>query len=101
MRDAIADNGEAESLSWEQRKQLILQQMEQESFDAESFVANLPHCHEDGETPELFVERLIDEMESRQREVQEFIVFSIEQSQTGDGQLADWRRRDRRDCRQR
>ncbi len=47
-------------LSWEQRKQLIIQQMEEDSFDAESFVANMPYQSDDErETPELFVERLL------------------------------------------
>lgn len=35
---ATKDSGAADALSWEQRKELILRQMEEESFDADAFV---------------------------------------------------------------
>ena len=88
VQESIAANGEVESLSWEQRKQLILQQMEQESFDAESFVARLPSTTEARETPALFVERLMGELEARRREVVELRDALDDQSHAGDGQQA-------------
>jgi hypothetical protein len=88
VRESIADNRELESLSWEERKQLMIEQMEQESFDAESLVPNLPDSPEGPETPELFVRRVMDELEVRRQEVEELRTLLDHQAQTGDGQLA-------------
>lgn len=88
VRESIADNRELESLSWEERKQLILEQMERETFDAESFVSSLPYSPEGHETPELLVERMIGELESRRREVEELRALLDQQSQADDSQRA-------------
>lgn len=89
VRNAISDTGAAETMSWEQRKQLMIQQMEQESFDAESFVANMPYqSDEERETPEQFVERLIQELEMRNQEIQELHRLLQEQAEIRDRQLA-------------
>jgi hypothetical protein len=89
VRKAITNTGAAQAMSWEQRKQLIIRQLEEESFDAESFVANMPYQSEDErETPELFLQRLIRELETRNQEVQDLRHLLDQQSETRQGQIA-------------
>lgn len=89
VRNAISDTGAAQALSWEQRKQLILQQMEEECFDADEFVANMSCQSQDPrETPEMFLERLVRDLESRNQEIQELRHLLEQQSQTHSGQIA-------------
>jgi hypothetical protein len=65
-----ASSGCNEALSWEERKKLILQQMEEETFDADDFVSSLEI--ESGEAladPIEYVHQLSDELESRDTEL--------------------------------
>ena len=70
---ASADAAEAsEVFSWEERKRLILMQMEEDSFDADHFAASLSIEIESGrETPATFIERLRLEIETRDQEIAE------------------------------
>ena len=89
VRETICKGEAAEALTWDQRKQLILQQLEEESFDAESFAANMSYEGQDSqETPEQYLERLVAELNSRNQEVQELRHLLEHQSQTRDGQYA-------------
>jgi hypothetical protein len=89
VRETICTGEAAEALTWDQRKQLILQQLEEESFDAESFVANMSYEGQDGqETPEQYLERLVTELHARNQEVQELRHLLDHQSQARDGQYA-------------
>ncbi|TWU36074.1 coiled-coil domain-containing protein [Novipirellula artificiosorum] len=77
VNSATSDSNEA--LSWEQRKQLILRQMEEDTFDAESFINNTIAKHldesdeDDGESwmidPADYVEQMHDELEHRMEEL--------------------------------
>ncbi len=89
VRETISNTEAVEALSWNQRKELILQQLEEECFDAESFVSNMAYQREgDQETPELYLERLVRELESRNQEIQELRHLLDSQSKTHDGQFA-------------
>lgn len=59
---SMADSRE-ESLTWEQRKEKILQQMENETFDADSFVQNLQSESASDEDPASIVNRLFDSLQ--------------------------------------
>ena len=74
VRKTVSTTGSSSSdaLSWEERKQLILQQMEEDSFDAESFVSGLQQ--DNGEQSEPldplgYVEKLHGELEAKQHEL--------------------------------
>lgn len=61
-----------EMLSWEERKRLILLQMEEDSFDANQFAASLSSEIKSGkETPGAFIDRLRLEIEQRDDEIAE------------------------------
>lgn len=66
-----------ETLSWEERKQMILNQMEADSFDAESFIADLgvsradEALDPDALDPIRYVQQLQTELNRREEELQE------------------------------
>ncbi len=73
----------AEMLSWEERKQLILLQMEEDSFDANQFAASLKNEIESGkETPGAFIDRLRLEIEQRDDEIAELRNLLDQQAET-------------------
>ncbi|WP_146394527.1 hypothetical protein [Planctomycetes bacterium CA13] len=67
-----------ESLSWEERKQLILRQMEEDSFDADDFISNTieQHLKDDAaaentiDDPVAYVNDLNEELSRRTRELE-------------------------------
>ncbi len=61
----------AETLSWEERKQLILQQMEQDAFCADQFVQSLRQEHQDlaTENPASLLDELRVEMDRHAEEL--------------------------------
>lgn len=95
VRQVVSTNGSDsnEVLSWEDRKQLILEQMEADTFDAETFVAELQsETVDDSEGPVEFVsrlsaelKRLAGELAKREDEVHELRCLLDDQSQTCDG----------------
>tara|TARA_R110002049_G_scaffold27321_3_gene94429 strand:+ start:69900 stop:70823 length:924 start_codon:yes stop_codon:yes gene_type:complete len=85
-----------ETLSWEERKQLMLRQMEEDSFDAEAFVSSLNETESD-ETidPIEYVRQMQDELdrrdvelEDRSQQIRELQHLLDSQSETRDGGLA-------------
>ncbi len=60
---ACSDSGTSDALSWEDRKKLILQQMEEGSYDAEGFADHFESDEADSSDPVRFVEQLQDELE--------------------------------------
>jgi DNA repair exonuclease SbcCD ATPase subunit len=91
-----ASSGCNDALSWEDRKKLILQQMEEEAFDADTFVSSLQgESEEASENPSEFVRRLSAELESRcaelarrDEELQELRHLLDQQSGTREGGIA-------------
>ena len=92
-----ADNSSSdETLSWEERKELMLRQMEEDSFDAESFIDSLNTADE--ETPldpvqyvkqlQEELDRRGEELEDRQNQIHELQHLLDQQSETRDGGLA-------------
>jgi len=92
-------NGEAaasETLSWEDRKQIILRQMEQESFDAEAFAQSLGQDSPSGELdPREYVEQLHceilrrdEDLEQRKEQIRELQCLLDQQSETRAGGIA-------------
>ena len=96
-------SGSSDALSWDQRKRLILEQMEDDSFDAESFVAALREESEDDdeedfddiENPAEFVQHLLNELErannevvKKDEEIHEYRALVQAQSETREGGLA-------------
>ena len=77
-----------ETLSWAERKQLILQQMEAETFDAEEFVESLGDeivtQSSDSDDPVEYVNRLNDELARREEEIRELQHLLEQQSETRD-----------------
>lgn len=72
-----------EMFSWEERKRLILLQMEEDSFDANQFAASLSHEIESGkETPDAFIDRLRLEIEHRDEEIAELRHLLAQQAET-------------------
>ena len=72
-----------EMFSWEERKRLILLQMEEDSFDANQFAASLGNEIELGkETPEAFIDRLRLEIEHRDEEIAELRHLLDQQTET-------------------
>jgi hypothetical protein len=76
-----ASTSSNESLSWEARKELILQQMEDESFDAEAFIETLTPDKTDECDPLTYVQQLHEEIEGLEAEIQELQCFREQQSQ--------------------
>ena len=68
---SAAAAGSKESLSWEARKELILQQMEDETFDAEAFIETLNPETTDACDPVAHVQQLHEELEYLEAELQE------------------------------
>ncbi len=95
---ACADSGSNDALSWEDRKRQILEQMEDDAFDAESFVSDLQQDAGDDGQPldaEGYLdqlhseqERLRDELNRRDDEVQELRHLLEQQSGTREGGVA-------------
>jgi hypothetical protein len=94
-------SGGSDALSWEDRKKLILKQLEDESFDAESFVASIQDesVDEDDdaemEDPAEFVQHLYNELErrnveitKRDEEIHEYRCLIQAKSETREGGLA-------------
>jgi len=77
------DSQEAsEILPWEERKRLILQQMEEDSFDADQFASSLEsEIQTSKETPSAFIERLRSEIECRDQEIVELRNLLDQQSE--------------------
>ena len=72
-----------EMLSWEERKRLILLQMEEDSFDANQFAASLSSEIKSGkETPAAFIDRLRAEIEHRDEEIAELRNLLDRQAET-------------------
>ena len=72
-----------EMLSWEERKRLILLQMEEDSFDANQFAASLSDEIKSGkETPGAFIDRLRLEIEHRDEEIAELRNLLAQQAET-------------------
>ena len=72
-----------EMLSWEERKRLILLQMEEDSFDANQFAASLSDEIKSGkETPGAFIDRLRLEIEHRDEEIAELRNLLDQQAET-------------------
>ncbi|TWT49096.1 hypothetical protein Pla22_42880 [Rubripirellula amarantea] len=76
VNQAVATNqsGSVDALSWEERKQLILRQMEEDTFDAERFVESLSGGTDGAEeaepkTAEELISDLIDQLEQSEREL--------------------------------
>jgi predicted nucleic acid-binding Zn-ribbon protein len=98
VRQVVSTNGSDSNgaLCWEDRKQLILQQMEEDTFDADAFVADLQSdSADDLEGPIEFVERLSSELErlaaelaKREDEAHELRCLLDDQSETRDGGIA-------------
>ncbi len=87
IRKAVAtDDVVNETLSWAERKSLILQQMEEDSFDAPSFVDSLQEGvvvgPNDDENPVSYVQRLNDELARREAKVGELQHLLEQQSET-------------------
>ncbi|MEM8670844.1 MAG: hypothetical protein AAGG48_25170 [Planctomycetota bacterium] len=87
----------ADALTWEERKQLILQQMEQDSFSAEQFVSSLQQEKQQlaEEDPSSLLDELRSEMEQhaeelarRDDEIQELRHLLEQQGGTRDGGIA-------------
>ena len=73
----------SEMLSWEERKRLILMQMEEDSFDADQFAASLnAEIHSGRETPAAFIDRLRLEIENRDKEIVELRNLLDQQAET-------------------
>ena len=91
-----ASSGCNEALSWEERKKLILQQMEEGSFDSESFVSEVrPEESDESLDPVTYVRQLHDEIanvreeaERRDKEIHELRSLLDEQSTTCDSGVA-------------
>ncbi len=85
-----AQSSTSDALTWEERKALILKQMEQDSFDAEVFVAELQSEFEnEEETPADFVHALLNrlnradaELVKRDAEIGELRMLLQQQSAT-------------------
>ncbi len=73
----------SEMLSWEERKKLILLQMEEGTFDADQFASSLhSEFQTSKDTPETFIERLRSEIECRDQEIVELRNLLDQQSET-------------------
>ncbi len=77
---SAAAAGSNESLSWEARKELILQQMEDESFDAEAFIETLNPETTDACDPVAHVLQLHEELEYLEAELQKLQYLQAQQS---------------------
>lgn len=75
-----------ETLSWEDRKQLILQQMEDDDFDSDEFADSLSSEVKDelakGEGPAHYIQRLNDELARREQDIADLRHLWEQQSET-------------------
>jgi DNA repair exonuclease SbcCD ATPase subunit len=90
-----ADSSIAESLSWEERKQLILKQLEDDSFDHEAFLATLQVDENKHSSALNFVaeslselEELRQELDRKDSEIRELHCLLEQQSGQREGGLA-------------
>lgn len=68
---AERDSSSDDALSWEDRKRLILQQMEDDTFDADAFASEVRDESGDvSETPSQYVGHLSEELERREAELE-------------------------------
>ena len=98
VKETVASrySSSADALSWDQRKELILQQMEDDSFDAESFIATLnPDTPNQSESPAADVQKLRAALENcqseiarRDQEIAELRCLLDQQSETIEGGVA-------------
>ena len=92
IRKSVADDHSdcTEALSWEERKALILQQMESDSFDSDAFVENLSSesASEAAHDPAAYVEQLHREMQRRDEEIQELRCLLEQQGGAREGGVA-------------
>lgn len=94
------DSGGNDALSWEQRKEMILRQMEDDSFDASAFVSSLgdkvaPGGDDETPDPATHLEQLHEELTRREqeltrrdREIGELRNLLEQQSEACDGGVA-------------
>ena len=68
IENTVEDSSAA--LSWEDRKKMILEQMEDDSYDAESFLATLPSGEECTDADD-YLEQLREEVDQRNKELLE------------------------------
>lgn len=75
QQTVTSSNGANEAISWEERKKLILNQMETDTFDADAFVSSLATekdvIQTPGEDPVGYVLRLNDELSRREEEIRD------------------------------
>ena len=90
VHDAVADTpaDESESLSWEERKQLIIQQMDEEAFGCDSQATIQAVNPSSLDQLNHSIHRLQSEVESRDKEIMELRGLLEHQSQTKDGCVA-------------
>lgn len=96
VRETVSDEA-GDALSWEDRKQLILQQMEQDAFSADQFVSSLQQERQElaKEDPGNLLDELRSEMDQhaqevvrRDEEIRELRHLLDQQSSTREGGLA-------------
>ena len=93
IRQSVADEHSdcTEALSWEQRKALILQQMEDDAFDSQAFVESLPSgasTDQAAADPAGYVEQLHREMQRRDEEIEELRCLLEQQGGAREGGVA-------------
>ena len=92
VRESVsnAESGSGGALSWEDRKAMILQQMEEDTFDSEAFIATLA-TDADKETldPIAHVEQLHAELQQRDEEITELQCRLEKKSKTTEGDVTD------------
>jgi len=71
VRETVASNGESrETLSWDERKAIILQQMNDDSFDADAFVSELtPDVASEKSDPVTMLRDLVENLRRRDEEI--------------------------------
>lgn len=92
IRKSVSDDHSdcTEALSWEDRKALILQQMESDSFDSQAFVEKLSSesAEEAANDPAGYVEQLHREMQRRDEEINELRCLLEQQGGAREGDVA-------------
>ncbi len=98
VRDTVASvhSGSSDALSWEDRKKLILQQMEDDTFEAEAFHESLQaEASDETVDPIAYVKQLHtelarkdDELERRETEIHELQCLLEDQAGTREGGVA-------------
>jgi hypothetical protein len=100
---STTSSGSSDALSWDERKKLIFEQMENDSFDAETFLETLQNKpgddaerpSDEAESPSEFLESLSRELQKcnaelaeREEELHEFRCLAQERSETRDDGVA-------------